>query len=295
METMQHQSLSELTAEVEAFQQNMPASVNSVSIPTAVGGTLINGKIHRTLSGDQGPWQITLKLSGPSPCYSQPITARVVFYADKPLPTVSFHTITYHKHTANPENAGLLPEAFYQELAARLDDAKASAPDGSLCRLGAIIDQVEAFFSEPLMGSGEWKPSTYHEAILRAGESMNIPQWDTKTDWEKIATVNQARNQVIEQYVHGEYITQLTHIVSAVVAGGMCKHPELFQGSWNRDWLCPDLAAAIESGDLSSILREETPGVYSSQMLRPEFCEMLLEECDQYTASGLPIRRPNSM
>eukprot|EP00951_Prasinocladus_malaysianus_P005925 scaffold41856_cov38-Prasinocladus_malaysianus.AAC.1 len=30
-------------------------------------------------------------------------------------------------------------------------------------------------------------------------------------------------------------------------------------------------------------------------MLRPEYCEMLLEEVDNYSQTGLPIRRPNSM
>jgi hypothetical protein len=205
---MEHLTLSKLRQEIEAFQQRLPASVSAISLPTAVAGILVDGEIKRRATEDEGPWQATLHISGQG-SYSQPIVASVVFYADKPMPTVSFHTITYHKHTANPANAGVLPEAFYQELAVRWAAAKAKAPDGFPSRLGAVVEQITAFFREPLSDCEEWTPSAYHEAILRAGQSMNIPEWETKSVWEKIAAVNQARNQLIDQYVNGNYLRGL--------------------------------------------------------------------------------------
>lgn len=46
---------------------------------------------------------------------------------------------------------------------------------------------------------------------------------------------------------------------------------------------------------LMSILHLEAEGIYSLQMFTSEFCSKLLEECEHYEKSGLPITRPNSM
>ena len=43
------------------------------------------------------------------------------------------------------------------------------------------------------------------------------------------------------------------------------------------------------------LLHKEVDDVYSFPMLSIEFCERFLEEMDNYFASGLPIKRPNSM
>lgn len=83
------------------------------------------------------------------------------------------------------------------------------------------------------------------------------------------------------------------------------RHPDLFDGltGWTK-FLDPDLLAALnaytESGlrnatSLRELLREEVPGVYSFPILSTEFCDMLLEELDNFYASGLPQHRPNSM
>ena len=76
-------------------------------------------------------------------------------------------------------------------------------------------------------------------------------------------------------------------------------HPELFAPSFRYEWLAESFAAALEDGSegaIRSILREEVPGrVFSFDMLRLEFCEMLLEEILHYESSGLPVTRPNSM
>ena len=81
------------------------------------------------------------------------------------------------------------------------------------------------------------------------------------------------------------------------------RHPDLFdsKAGWKR-WLSVSLVDALidlrETGNVTSLLahlREETPGVYSFEMFNAEFCEMFLEELDNYYESGLPIYRPNSM
>ncbi len=81
------------------------------------------------------------------------------------------------------------------------------------------------------------------------------------------------------------------------------KHPELFDGrnGWAR-FIDPALLEAIRHGQMTgsrtqidALLREETPGVYSFQLVNEEFCEHFLEELDNYYSTGLPVSRPNSM
>mmetsp|Transcript_45485 Transcript_45485/g.119499 ORF Transcript_45485/g.119499 Transcript_45485/m.119499 type:complete len:654 (+) Transcript_45485:39-2000(+) len=77
-------------------------------------------------------------------------------------------------------------------------------------------------------------------------------------------------------------------------------HPRLFQStSFPHDWLDPRFAAAIQAGtpaDLTSLLTDEVPGlVFSFDMVTSDFCTLLLEELEHYEASGLPVRRPNTM
>ena len=77
-------------------------------------------------------------------------------------------------------------------------------------------------------------------------------------------------------------------------------HPHLFQAhTFPDEWLHPSFAAARADGSdaaLRSILRDEVSGlVFSFEMLTSEFCTLLLEELANYEASGLPVRRPNTM
>ena len=80
-------------------------------------------------------------------------------------------------------------------------------------------------------------------------------------------------------------------------------NPELFDGrkGWAR-FLDPALMEAISHSQMTgsrtqidSLLREETPGVYSFQLVSDEFCDKFLEELDNYYSTGLPVSRPNSM
>ena len=75
--------------------------------------------------------------------------------------------------------------------------------------------------------------------------------------------------------------------------------PELFSPEINVQWLHPAVREYF-SGDgsatsLRALLREESEDVYSFPLFTPEFCEMFLDELDNFKSTGLPVRRPNSM
>lgn len=83
----------------------------------------------------------------------------------------------------------------------------------------------------------------------------------------------------------------------------MQKHPELFS-AWKSDVYDPkflDLMEEIKKGASmeslleKDLLHKEVDGVFSFPMFNLLFCDKFLEEVDNYFASGLPIRRPNSM
>jgi hypothetical protein len=83
----------------------------------------------------------------------------------------------------------------------------------------------------------------------------------------------------------------------------MRKHPAIFdsKAGW-KQWMEPALVEALislrDTGNetsLRALLREEVSGVYSFKLFNDEFCDMFLEELDNYYASGLPVYRPNSM
>jgi hypothetical protein len=115
---------------------------------------------------------------------------------------------------------------------------------------------------------------------------------------------------------------------------GMRKHPELFdaQAGWREEWFDSSLWAALRSDPsqrrtlLRALLRDVADGVFCFKMFSDRFCAVLLAEldscaqlrgtscrarlhrdfaampihawtcaCGRYSASGLPVRRPNSM
>lgn len=84
------------------------------------------------------------------------------------------------------------------------------------------------------------------------------------------------------------------------------KHTTLFdaRGDLPLEWfdkqLRPHLRAAgssqpVDAKDVRQLMTVEADGVFSFPLFTPEFCRMFLEELDNYKASGLPVRRPNSM
>jgi hypothetical protein len=81
----------------------------------------------------------------------------------------------------------------------------------------------------------------------------------------------------------------------------IAKSPQLFSDSfieWMDDWFDPQFLNAMKSeadADLRGIMQEESEGVFSFPIFSPKFCKMLMDEVDNYAASGLPKKRPNSM
>jgi hypothetical protein len=79
------------------------------------------------------------------------------------------------------------------------------------------------------------------------------------------------------------------------------KHPALFdtEAGWQEDWFDPSFLAAIRDGTdeaWSSVVEEHLPGaLFSCRMFSQKFCDMLIEEVDNFATTGLPARRPNSM
>lgn len=79
------------------------------------------------------------------------------------------------------------------------------------------------------------------------------------------------------------------------------KHPALFDtaAGWQDDWFDPDFLAAMRAGTdeaWSSVVEEHLPGaLFSCRMFSRKFCDMLIEEVDNFATTGLPARRPNSM
>lgn len=89
---------------------------------------------------------------------------------------------------------------------------------------------------------------------------------------------------------------------AAVRYEALRRHPELFGGDWlSAGYVDPELvalAADAKAGDAAAVragLEEVAPGIYSLPFFTSRLCDHLLDELDGYRASGLPIRRPNSM
>ena len=114
----------------------------------------------------------------------------------------------------------------------------------------------------------------------------------------RLRTAEQGRAWARVAAQHATGLTDAAHYRS------VCRHPELFDAlaAPRAEWLDVGFAAALGAGDEAAVaaaLRahasEVAPGVFCCEMLRPSFCEALLDELEHYEQSGLPVARPNSM
>ena len=76
------------------------------------------------------------------------------------------------------------------------------------CRISSIIDMTYLFFKEPIHPCVSCNNNFYYSAQS-----------------------NKKRNEIILRYV----------------LGGMCKHPELFNGNFDKSWLVPELNQALDT------------------------------------------------
>ena len=76
------------------------------------------------------------------------------------------------------------------------------------------------------------------------------------------------------------------------------RDPRLFTSLLRDEWITEEaraVTAAAWEGYLHDAVVRESAGVYSFELFSKAFCETFLAEVDNYDASGLPVRRPNSM
>ena len=76
------------------------------------------------------------------------------------------------------------------------------------------------------------------------------------------------------------------------------REPKLFESLLRDEWITSEaraVAAAAWEGFLHDAVVRESPGIYSFELFTEAFCRTFLDEVDNYDASGLPVRRPNSM
>ena len=113
-------------------------------------------------------------------------------------------------------------------------------------------------------------------------------------------------------------VTSVRSIVSGVMEGCQdkhleeyqkeCVHRELFQGSFRKKWLEESFVEAIKLADKKApwqcIMKEGNmtellPNIYSLPVFKPDTCNMILEETENYiayaTKNDISIHRPNSM
>lgn len=64
--------------------------------------------------------------------------------------------------------------------------------------------------------------------------------------------------------------------------------------AFNPEWLASSLRD-IPCSEWSHCVDEVSPGVFSFDLFSPEFCDLLVAEVDNYEATTLPRRRPNTM
>jgi hypothetical protein len=67
------------------------------------------------------------------------------------------------------------------------------------------------------------------------------------------------------------------------------------KGAINLEWLAPSLRCKNTGLMNSELLTAISPGVFSFDLFTPQFCDMLVAEVDNYEATTLPRRRPNTM
>eukprot|EP01121_Diplochlamys_sp_Union-15-3_P005975 TRINITY_DN1635_c0_g3_i1.p1 TRINITY_DN1635_c0_g3~~TRINITY_DN1635_c0_g3_i1.p1 ORF type:complete len:495 (-),score=52.89 TRINITY_DN1635_c0_g3_i1:62-1546(-) len=161
------------------------------------------------------------------------------------------------------------------------------------CRLGHFLSLVMKMMTTLL-----YEPPYSIEAIKQMWAS-SAPFMLTKSKEEQIRAINSFQKHLNEVIRPKHFQTMADYMANRLKATKEYKplYPELFE-SWRKEWFDPLFLSAIEIGTpeaLKSILKQESPSVYSFQMFNPYFCSILLEELMNYENSNLPKQRPNSM
>jgi len=211
-----------------------------------------------TSSTSPPPWRVEAVINGPEgSAYRSSEGIRVLMLLSENYPSVPPDVnILQTVHHFFLDHDNGLPHIYYELLTDIAESASSESPRFSLRDALRLLYHVLQSPLHPCAGCQE--------------------QFDV------YARMNRERLETIEQY------------------GVQCCHAELFDrdAGWRAEWLHPTLRAAIESGTdeaLRKVVEEVTEGVYRFPMLTHACCEMIIDEVDTYTASGLPTSRPNSM
>eukprot|EP00928_Gymnodinium_smaydae_P079894 TRINITY_DN63725_c0_g1_i1.p1 TRINITY_DN63725_c0_g1~~TRINITY_DN63725_c0_g1_i1.p1 ORF type:complete len:209 (-),score=33.27 TRINITY_DN63725_c0_g1_i1:515-1114(-) len=79
------------------------------------------------------------------------------------------------------------------------------------------------------------------------------------------------------------------------------RHPELFDDvqGWQAEWFDLDFLSALHGKSdalWNKVVTTHVPGkAFSCKMFTDEFCDMLVEEVENFSKTGLRARRPNTM
>lgn len=84
-------------------------------------------------------------------------------------------------------------------------------------------------------------------------------------------------------------------VISTYKSMAVCPALVDVKGVISLDWLALGLRDKNIERNKSKLLTEISPGVFSFDLFTPEFCDMLVAEVDNYEATTLPRRRPNTM
>lgn len=212
---------------------------------------------------EEGPWDIFIGVHGsPIATSSEPLRLRLRFGSRWPQqpPVVRFCGLFDHPILDAQRGP---PQRFYMRL------SKTSAGEYSIVE---VLHHARHFFFEPVEALGLTDAEHDHDVLRRVRSAL-----------EAARQMNRDRLSVVSTYLP------------------LARHPMLFgiSSSLKSEWFEPRFWAASQNGTAEAwgdILSEHQKGeVYSMPFLKPEFCDILLEEVFSFYSTGLPARRPNTM
>eukprot|EP00252_Welwitschia_mirabilis_P025335 TRINITY_DN7870_c0_g1_i1.p1 TRINITY_DN7870_c0_g1~~TRINITY_DN7870_c0_g1_i1.p1 ORF type:complete len:390 (-),score=65.17 TRINITY_DN7870_c0_g1_i1:352-1521(-) len=140
----------------------------------------------------------------------------------------------------------------------------------------------------------------YHPSIFKALERFLPTQIQLASRNVKL----QHMNKILASYLpRGERLRAQKHkeYKEKILNNYMRLHPELYSLNLER-FLLPSFLQSIKDGTEDSfrrIISEPSPGLYTFQMLQPEFCELMLSEVEHFQnwvdVTNFKIMRPNTM
>jgi hypothetical protein len=142
---------------------------------------------------------------------------------------------------------------------------------------------------------GEYAPAVYSALERHLPPSLLEADRDVKLDFMRDILARYwphgERNKVQR---HKEYRQKILHLYKPLHGELYTMHPSSF--------FLPTFLEAVRTNteeSIASIMTEPTPGVFSFAMLQPNFCDMLLEEVENFEkwvhAMKFKIMRPNTM